>query len=66
MSGGRHRYRVAVVQETRKGVLLSADERLTVIRMRRMRFNAIAIAKAVGRSVPDIEEFLRSPEAQHG
>lgn len=66
MSGGKHRSRNQVIQQVRKGVLLSADERSAALRMRRQRFNTLAIARAIGRSVPDVQAFLDSPEAQLG
>jgi len=65
MSGGKHRSRRTITPETRKGVLLSADERATAQRLRRMRFNPAEIARAIGRSIPDVEDYLNSPEAQH-
>jgi hypothetical protein len=65
MSGGRHRGRRTIVQEARKGALLSADERATAARLRRMRFSPAEIARAIGRTIPDVEDFLNSPEAQH-
>ena len=64
MSGGKHRRHRTIRMDTRKGVLLSADERAAVLRMRRNRTSAQDIARAIGRSVPDVQAFLASPEGQ--
>jgi len=52
-----------VILEVRKGFLLSADERATALRMQAQRMSPAAIARAIGRSIPDVAEFLNSPEA---
>ncbi len=64
MSGGRNRYTPRIAPETRKPVLLGADERAEAMRLRRQRFSVAAIARAIGRSVPDVAEFLASPEGR--
>lgn len=64
MRGGK-KHRRTILTETRKGALLTADERATAVRLRRSRFSAAEIARAIGRSVPDVEDFLNSPEAAH-
>lgn len=67
MAGGKHRGAGRVIHQVRKGFLLSADERATVMRLRRQcRMSADAIARAIGRPRPDVEDFLNSPEAQLG
>lgn len=65
MSRGRHRNNLKVDVESRKGALLSADERAEAARLRRCRFSPAEIARALGRRIPDVEAFLNSPEASH-
>lgn len=67
MPGGKHHSTGRVIFETRKGSLLSADERAKVRELvsRGWRSPA-AIARAIGRSVPDVANYLNSPEAEHG
>lgn len=64
MSGGK-RHRRTIKVETRKGVLLSVDERRKALALRRMRFSVAEIARAIGRAAPDVADFLNSPEASH-
>lgn len=68
MSGGRTRRRgflgANVSPCGHKGALLTADERATALRLKGQRFNATAIARAIGRSVRAVEDFLNSPEAK--
>lgn len=66
MWGGKHRSRQQVVQDVRKGSLLSADERATVRRLAALRMNAVAIGRAIGRSAPDVQGYMDSPEFRHG
>ncbi|WP_337186598.1 hypothetical protein [Phenylobacterium sp.] len=47
-----------------KGAILSAPERAKALELRRARFGPAAIARALGRSVPVVAEFLKSPEAK--
>lgn len=65
MSGGKHRSTGRMIIQARKGVLLSADERATAVRLKALRFSPVEIARAIGRSAPDVEAFLNSPEAAH-
>lgn len=64
MAGGKHRSRKTIIRDTRKGSLLSADERAAAKRMKRNRMSVQAIARAIGRSVPDVQAFLASPEGR--
>ena len=66
MAGGKHRPMRTPRVETRKGILLSADERAAALRMRAYRMSAQDIAKALVRSVIEVQAFLASPEAKHG
>ncbi|MBW8815573.1 MAG: hypothetical protein JF588_19300 [Caulobacterales bacterium] len=64
MAGGKHWTRSWATGCVFKGVRLSTDERREAMRLARLRFPVLAIARALGRSVPDVEAFLKSPEAQ--
>lgn len=66
MGAGAYRFNKIHPAETRKGSLLSADERREALRLRRLRMSVQGIARALGRSVPDVATFLQSPEAEHG
>lgn len=63
MLGGK-RHRRTVVVDARKGWLLSADERRTAQRLKALRFSVQEIARAIGRSVAEVREFINSPEAR--
>lgn len=58
MSGGKLRRSRVVIQETRKGIVLSKDERDTATRMRANRFSWDAVSRALGRSIPDLRSTL--------
>ncbi|MDZ4374004.1 MAG: hypothetical protein U1C74_21625 [Phenylobacterium sp.] len=47
-----------------KGALLSAPERAKARELKRLRFSPAAIARALGRSVPAVVDYLNSPEAK--
>lgn len=59
MAGGKRRQGAACpMRDCRKGSALSDDERAAVARLRRLRMGADALARALGRSRPDIEAYL--------
>lgn len=66
MAGGKHRSLGRVIQQSRKSVLLDAEERRVARDLRAKRFPPLAIARALGRSLPDVEAYLSSPEAAYG
>ena len=64
MAGGRHRSQGRVIHQAFKGFLLSHDERGAIVAMKRRtpRMSATALARAIGRPIAAVEEFLASPE----
>ena len=66
MAGGKHWTRSWETGSQYKGALLSADERRKARELRGRRFPPLAIARALGRSLPDVTDYLNSPEAEGG
>jgi IS30 family transposase len=64
MGAGKHWTKTWQTGCVFKGAQLSADERQEALRLKRQRFPDLAIARALGRALPTITEFLKSPEAQ--
>lgn len=64
MAGGKHHHRTRdwLGGSVFKGVILSEDERAKALQLTRHRFNAVAIARALGRRVPEVADFLNSLE----